>query len=747
MTKTTSLAAFLLLAGVPAPGLLAQTEGSAALTVTVKDNYGVIPAASVRLSHRESETSRRAAADSAGVASFGSLAAGTWLVRASFPGFADSDQEVTLGAGESKTVEAVLRLGQFSTTLTVTTANRREELLLKTAEPTSVIDESQILDTGARNAKDLLVEQNGSGVQVQAGGGQGHVSLNGIPNSGVLVLVDGRRYLGRDANGNFNLEDLPVAGIERVEVVRGAGSALYGSDAMGGVINFITGKGRNQGFRNQVNLTGGTYQDYRADDSLSFRGPDGGFALSGGYRNYDGFDLEPNPARPNPQTIGQPESQWKTFSGNADYNISGKAVARLLGDYWLRDIDNYYFSGATQLASTVYNSQRRLERYGITPELDLLPAKDTTVNLSYNVGRYNRDETQLYANRPANPRVVVPRWTEKNDEFKGRLLQVWRAFDQEHPFQVGYEHRKEQLSRSSLRGCATGQACNKERTLDVFFVQQELNLTKDLKVSAGLRHDNSSDYESQTSPKASAIYSLPNNHRLRASYGKGFRAPYFGELFLVTFGFQGNPVLNPERSETFTGGYAYSGPKVEGSVDFFKSKVEDGIAFFQLTPSLFTYNNVRRYDSQGVNAQVAVNLPYGIVPSASYTYNKREDDQGREIGGFPRHAAFVKLLWSNPRLGVRANLRGEINGKVPPAVGATRYQPPYSIWYAQVSKRFAVKGSHTFNVYAQVRNLFDKKNIFNRDLQDNPVTNEVLQIWVAPRTFLGGITIDMDFTH
>jgi outer membrane receptor for ferrienterochelin and colicins len=744
--KIASTFALLTFALATAPALAQRADGTAGLQVTVKDNYGVIPGASVRVLNKATQAASRQVADSSGKAGFSSLGDGTYSVRASLTGFADAEQEVTLLAGEQKSVELVLTLAQFSTTITVQTANRREELLLKTAEPTNLIDEAQILDTGARNAKDLLVEQNGSGVQVQAGGGQGHVSINGIPNSGVLVLVDGRRYLGRDANGNFNLEDLPVTGVERVEVVKGAGSALYGSDAMGGVINFITTRGRNQGFRNTTNFSGGTYSDYRADDSLSYRGRNAGFGVTGGYRTYDGFDLEPNPARPNPQTIGQPGSEWRTLTGNADYGIGGKAVVRVLGDYWLRDIDPYYFSGATQLANTVYNSVRRLERYNFTPEVDVTPGRSTTLNFSYNLGRYNRDETQNYLARPANPVVVVPRWTEKNDELKARLVQSWRGFELDQPLQIGYERRKEQLSRSGLTGCAAGQACNKERTLDVFFLQQELNVSKDLKLTAGLRHDESSDYEGQTSPKASAIYSFAGAHRVRASYGQGFRAPYFGELYLVTFGFQGNPDLKPERSETFTGGYAYSSSKLQASLDVFAGQVEDGITFFQLSPTLFTYDNVRRYDSNGVSAQLALNLPYGFAPSAAYTYNKREDDQGNEIGGYPRHAAFVKLLWANPRLGLRANFRGEINGEVPLATGATRHQPAYSIWYVQAGKRFAVKGAYAFNLTFQIRNLFDKQDIFNLDAQGNPVTNETLQVWVAPRTYLAGITIDMDWS-
>ena len=731
-----------------APALWAATaDGSGSLAVSIKDNYGALPGATVRMVSKDGLSTTRAVTDGSGIARFSSLAAGEYTLTASLPSFADAEKTgVNVGATEEK-VELVLTLARFSTSVTVTTANRREELLLNTAEPTTVIDRVQILDTGARNAKDLLSEQAGSGVQVNAGGGQGHVSMNGIPNSGVLVLIDGRRYLGRDANGNFNLEDLPISGIERVEVVKGAGSAIYGSDAMGGVINFITGKSKNPGFKNTLNLTGGTYKDYRGEDTLSYRAGKGGFAMAGGYRTYDGFDLEPVPERPNPQTIGQPESKWQTFSLNGDYRASDKVALRFVGDYSNRDMDKYFFSGATQLSSTVYNSQRGLQRYTLTPEVEFTPGKNTLINFGYTYGRYNRDETQRYTNRPANPVVVVPRWTESNDEIKARLLQTWHASGRANPFQIGVERRNEQLSRSGLVGCLTGQACLKKRDLNVVWAQQELNLTADLKVTAGFRYDDSSDYGSQTSPKFAAVYSLPKNHRLRASYGKGFRAPYFGELFLVTFGFQGNPLLKPESSETITGGWAYIGSKFEGSVDGFKAKVKNGVVFAQLNPSLFTYDNVRKYDSLGTNINFALNLPRGFTPSVSYTYTKRQDDQKREIGGFPAHAAFVKLLWSNPRIGVRANLRGNLNGKVPTAVGATSYQPKYNVWYAQASKRFAAKGNYSFNLFAQINNMFDKKNIFNIDLQGNPRTSEVLPVWLAPRTYLAGITIDMDWTR
>ena len=765
--KTRILAALLAAFTLSTSPTWAAADGPGSLTVSIKDNYGALPGTTVRLISKDGQSTARAVTDGSGIARFSSLAAGEYTIKADLIGFADGEKGGVMVGNTEEKVELVLTLARFSTTVTVSTANRREELLLNAAEPTTVIDKVDILDTGSRNAKDLLSEQAGSGVQVNVGGGQGYVSINGISNKGVLVLIDGRRYLGRDANGNFNLEDLPITGIERVEVVKGSGSAIYGSDAMGGVINFITSKGKNLGFKNTLNLSGGTYKDYRGDNSLTYRGSQGGFAMNGGYRTYDGYDLEPvvcvvateNPATctrrpPNPQTIGQPESKWQTFGANADYRASDKVNFTFVSDYANRDMDKYFFSGATQLSTTVYNSQRGLERYNLTPEVNFTPGKNTTINVGYTYGRYNRDETQRYTNRPANPVVVVPRWTEKNDEIKARLVQVWSASGRENPFSLGLERRDEKLSRSGLVGCITNQACLKERTLNVVWAQQELNLTKDLKVTAGFRYDDSSDYGTQTSPKIAAVYSLPKNHRIRASYGKSFRAPYFGELFLVSFGFEGNPLLLPEKAETLTGGWAFTNSKVEGSVDVYKSKVKNGVTFGSLPNGNFTYVNVTKFDSKGANMNFALNLPHGFTPSVAYTYTKRESPAtgsaaAAELAGFPKHAVFAKLAWSNPRLGLRANIRGNLNGETLVSTSSTLTvtTPAYALWYAQVSKKVMSKGQYAFTIYAQVNNMFDKKDIYNVDQAGNIRTADVLPIWNAPRTYLAGITIDMDWTR
>mgnify|MGYP001336773892 CR=1 FL=1 len=114
----------------------------------------------------------------------------------------------------------------------------------------------------------------------------------------------------------------------------------------------------------------------------------------------------------------------------------------------------------------------------------------------------------------------------------------------------------------------------------------------------------------------------------------------------------------------------------------------------------------------------------------------------------------------NQRLGLRANVRAEFNGKIPPGITDTSLQPAYRVGYAQINKTFARKGPYAVSAWAQVSNIFYKKDIFRR--QTCPATGapagcqegrplngalDVLQVWIAPRTFQGGITIDMDWTH
>jgi outer membrane receptor protein involved in Fe transport len=357
---------------------------------------------------------------------------------------------------------------------------------------------------------------------------------------------------------------------------------------------------------------------------------------------------------------------------------------------------------------------------------------------------------------------VVPQapWREWNQELKLTARRDWAAGGQNHPLQGGFEYRNERLSRGSLLPATPDNPFGldeKDRDITVFWLQQEARLGR-LTVSGGVRYDDYSDFGSQWSPKATALFAVAAGHGLRATFGQGFRPPYFNELYLNTPPFfVGNPDLQPESADTYSAGYAYAGRGAQVSADYFFNSVKNGIVF-DLTRQPFTYGNLNRYESSGVNLSGAVTLPGGFTPSASYTYNTRQNERGDEIGGFPKHAAFLKLLWQEPRLGLRANLRTQINGQVPPGVTDTSYQDGYHVWYGHVSKALTVFGS-TFELFAQLDNIFDERDLFRRQtcppgapaacVDGAPLNgaNDLLQVWIAPRTFQVGVSVGTDWTR
>jgi uncharacterized membrane protein len=173
-----SLAAVLLILALVAVPALAQQKSQ--LTVNVSERGGVVPRAVVTLvGPTEGEATRRVT-DDGGRVIFGDLAPGTYKIKVNYVGFAPyAGEAFELAAGEQKTVDVVLTLAQFSGEITITTANRREELLRNVAEPTTLISAADIADTGGESAKEVLIEQAGSGVVVSPHGATNSVSING----------------------------------------------------------------------------------------------------------------------------------------------------------------------------------------------------------------------------------------------------------------------------------------------------------------------------------------------------------------------------------------------------------------------------------------------------------------------------------------------------------------------------------------------------------------------------------------
>jgi outer membrane receptor for ferrienterochelin and colicins len=323
------------------------------------------------------------------------------------------------------------------------------------------------------------------------------------------------------------------------------------------------------------------------------------------------------------------------------------------------------------------------------------------------------------------------------------LRQSWKAFGEEQLLQMGYEYRHHKMDRSSLRRPGTD-STEVDRDLSVGWLQQELSLGSSFTFTAGLRHDSDSEYGDETSGKLGAVFAPSGKTRLRASWGEGFRAPRFGELFLeIPFFFVGNPDLQPETSETLTVGFTYFGPKLNASIDYFDTELDNAIAFdFGDFIPPFSFRNVVGISTrEGFNTELAVSLPGGFTPSFAYTHLEAKGRNGEDLGGVATDSGFFKLLWQNPRLGLRANLRAEHRGEETPGSFDGSFTPAYTLWNLQVSKTFAW-GAREIRLWARVDNLFDKTDIFRRDENGAPIPGTP-QVWEDGRNFHLGATLHL----
>jgi outer membrane receptor for ferrienterochelin and colicins len=719
-----------------AGALLAQD--GAELTVTVSEKNGVVPNAVVVLTNANGETIRQISS-SQGLAIFRNMQAGEYSLKATFIGFAPHAEEITLAAGANN-VDVRLILAHFSETITVTTANRRVELLKNVAEPTTVLTQADIQDAGALSAKDMLQEMGGAGVTVATGGGMGHVSINGVGNQGVLILIDGKRMLGKNLFGEVNLEDMDMSRFERVEVVKGAGSALYGSDAYGGVINFISKKPESAAIHNAMNINYGSYNDLNVADTLSFSQEKISASISTSMRKNDGYDLWEE----DPRTQGQPQSSYATLGGKLEFAATDNIMVRGMFDYNKRGVENYYFNEVDGEYPDTHIDKTNVT---LAPELDWLVGENTMLSLGYTFGDYQRDEKRVFADDSED---VLEPWKERNHVTNATLNQGWSMGGIDNTLLAGYEFRKESMDRDIMADPESGDTLI-ERNVNVIWGQNEFNFTDNFKITAGFRYDSYSDFGDAFSPKVSGIFAINDQNRLRATYGKGFRAPRFDELNyeqIMNFGFflfkmLGNPDLEPETANNFTFGYTHTGSMINGSFDVFYNKMENGIVMKSLGfvggALVYSFENVDELTAKGFNTEWAVNLPYGFVPSFAYSFVGREDAEGEELLDTGRQSFYVKMLWSNPRLGARANFRWQHFDSVDMPNDIVR--PAYSVIDFNARKNLFATNGFSVALNASIDNLLD--NTFLEDTTGVMLDNSQ-QIWLPPRTFKLGFVIDFD---
>ncbi|TLF45711.1 TonB-dependent receptor plug domain-containing protein [Maribacter aurantiacus] len=422
----------------------------------------------------------------------------------------------------------------------VVTATRTVRQLSSLPLPVTLIPKTQLEQTGVTRLNEILNEQTGIVMTPDAtvGGGEG-VQIQGIASDYVLVLIDGVPVVGR-SSGNLDLSRFAIGNIKQIEVVKGPSSSLFGSEALGGVINIITEKPLTEKISGQLSHRMATFNHHNSNFSINQRKEDLGYSFFLDRLSTDGYDLASG-------DVGQTVNPFDnyTLSGRLFYDASEKLDFFVSGRFFHQDFD-------------VAPSTSMEQDLNLLVRANHDPSSKTNLQYELYFTNYITDEESLD--------ILTDEVLLAND-FNQKLFRPEVRFNQkfgENTFTLGVGGNLETLQRNLF-------ANNVSFFSQYVFSQYDFTPLEGLNVIAGLRFDNHSEYNSQLSPKLSVRYEISPSLAVKGSVGSGFKAPDFRQLYL-------------DFTNASGGGYSVFGKEVEAQ-GIQRLQENDEIANLAVNPS------------------------------------------------------------------------------------------------------------------------------------------------------------------
>lgn len=559
----------------------------------------------------------------------------------------------------------------------VITATRIPQALNKTISDTTVLDEQEIRNSGASDVSTLL--RSLAGVEVSQAGGLGSsasVYMRGTNANQVLVLIDGVR-VNSATTGSTALEHIMLDNIERIEVVRGNVSSLYGSEAIGGVIQIFTKQGHSAP---AFNASAGVGNQGTQRVSAGYSGVvgDTSFSVNAGRVKTDGVSAMNPSLMPgaNPNNNGYDnntvDAQIK-HALNADHALSA-AVFSTRGNV---SYDNQYNTLTTDVNNTVEN----IDKVSLASDDQLSAMWHSQVRLAQGT-----DDSHTYLNGAETSRYQ----TQSNQLAWQNNLKIADG------------------QRLSLSAETLGQSV----TSNTLFTQTTRNVNSLLggytgeygaqQVQLNVRQDNYSDFGTANTGLLGYGLSFADSWRATASVSNAFKAPTFDDMYWpLAYGYQGNPNLKPERSQNQEIGlhYAANGQRVDAV--YFDNRISDLIA---ITAAYTTMININQAQITGQELSYAGDFGNNHVKAGATFQDPRDTATGLLL---PRRAKqFATIAASHDfdawNMGAEVRYSGE-RQDTNPNTSTTVTLPGYSL--LNLTSRYNI--DKKLNVTARVDNLFN----------------------------------------
>lgn len=566
------------------------------------------------------------------------------------------------------------------------------------------ISAKEIRSTGVQGFENSMIALNPSMSFAPSAMGS-FMQLNGLSNRYILVLVDGKKLAG-DVSGNTDLSRINTDNIKRIEVLKGAASSLYGSEAMAGVINIITDKKKET-----VYVSSNTrYAEYgQLTQAINANVNVGWLSSSTAYQRNQTHGW---------QLSTQEESKGKLKDTDKKaVNTSYSDVLSQNFTFKASDVFSFYTEGSLfdkkfKRPVSTYKYDMRYEDYAVNAGARYLlkGLGLITLDLSMDNFEYFKDYTVKSGSFEAGDEEMSRRQRYYNANLKGVF-----SLGDHHRLSVGTQYQLDYLkSKSDVAGGSR----------DVYtwslYAQDEIKLFDKLQLVPGVRYAYSESFGSNFTPKVALMYSL-NSFNFRASYAAGYRTPDLKQLYNETISGTtiniGDPNLDPEKSNYYSLNAEYISNMFTISVSGYINKLTDIIVVRQqgLTPEDIAdglnkrqkYTNSSEAKVEGIDVSINAYLGYGLTAGVGYSYLHSEDyDTKNPLTGNSRHIGNVNLGWSKKWwvLDSNFNINGRLQSK---RYYEDEYAPTYQVWNFATSHRIKSFWGITLEPGFGVENIFD----------------------------------------
>jgi len=561
----------------------------------------------------------------------------------------------------------------------VVAATRIPQAIRDVGVSVSVVTRERIEELNAQNVGEVLEEVTDARVNSYGSmGAESDITLRGSSGNQVLVMVDGRP-VNVASVGKTDLSMFPVDQIERIEVIRGPGSVLYGAGAMAGVVNIVT-RDPPQQLQTDLSASYGTKNTRILQLDNGARIGDIGYFVMASQNASDG---------------------WRENSACDGYHIAGKL------DYDM-----------TRESRLVLNSGFSRQNKGVPGSTSW-----ETPNAKQYDRQYWFDLTHKYefeTNSCLTSKAFLNQnWQDYKDpdSFTDNISQNQKTgLDVQQTLPVGERQLLLggiYLENDSVNikdaGGVSRIGGNRDLFTSAVFLQDEISFLERFIATPGLRCDIQSKWGAELSPKISGLYKIIEGTGLKASIGRGFRAPTVNELYWRDDYSEGNPDLKPEESLSYDAGIQQSlGEKSGIGVSLFQSHVKNLIAWFDDGKGIYKAENVNDAFLQGVETELNTQFTREISGALNYTLLGARDTSGKYDGEIltyrPKNKIGCRLGYQS-KGGFKCNVNAEYTDSVYADRANTQELGGFMTLGAYASQSI-VKG---VEIYVRGDNILDKQ--------------------------------------